>query len=117
MLPTTRAVMRVDFSNDCLGAHPRSSQGCEARWSQARRGACSRSSVKALADRRAMHAASAYHASELRASEVRVSFARARLIGVRVFLCPFDVIVMQQFAAISLLDGPTPRRNELPFLD
>jgi hypothetical protein len=27
---------------------------------------------------------------------------------------PFSVIVMQQFAAISLLDGPTPRRMNWP---
>src|SRR5262245_9560520 len=45
----------------------------------------------------------------------RVSFARARLIGVQVFLCPFDVIVMQQFAAISLRDGPRARRLNWPF--
>jgi hypothetical protein len=35
----------------------------------------------------------------------------ARCPGIlQVFLCPSGVIAMQQFAAILLLDGPTPRR-------
>src|SRR5262249_60134772 len=45
------------------------------------------------------------------------SLARARLRGVQVCFCPFSVIVVQQLAAISLLDGPRPRRMNWPFRD
>jgi len=45
------------------------------------------------------------------------SLARARLRGVQVFFCSFSVIVVQQLAGISLLDGPRPRRMNWPFRD
>ena len=48
---------------------------------------------------------------------VGLALARARLRGAQVCFCPFSVIVVQQLAAISLLDGPRPRRMNWPFRD
>jgi hypothetical protein len=62
-----------------------------------------------------MHAASAYHAHELRAREAASELRASEADRCPVFLCRFDVIVMQQFALISLLDGPRPRRMNWPF--
>ena len=42
-----------------------------------------------------------------------ISLRRERGAGIPL---PFAVVAMQQFAAISLLDGPIPHRNELAFL-
>src|SRR5215467_15852853 len=41
---------------------------------------------------------------------------RARLISFSGIPLPFAVVAMQQFAAISLCDGPIPHRDELAFL-
>src|SRR5262245_59273116 len=98
-------MMRADFSSDCLGAHL---AAAEVAKLPGRRRAEAREA--AAASRRWRIAQRTRHPPT-----TRVSFARARLIGVQVFLCPSDVIVVQQFAAISLPDGPRPRRMNWPF--
>src|SRR5262249_24541316 len=99
-------MVRADFSTDCLGA-----RGAAAKV--AKLGGRKRAEVReaAAASRRLRIVAPCTR----HRPTTRVSFARARLIGVQVFLCPFDVIVMQQFAAISLRDGPRARRLNWPF--
>src|SRR5262245_24913526 len=115
MLPTTRAMMRVDFSSDCLGVRLAAAEVAKLpgrRRAEAREAAAASRRLRIVTPR-------TRHPPTTRVSRararLRVSFARARLIGVRVFLCPFDVIVMQQLAAISLRDGPRPRRMNWPF--
>src|SRR5262249_24155695 len=114
MLPTTRAMKRVDFSSDGLGAHR---VAAEVLKLPGRRRAEAREA--AAASRRLRIAQRTRHPPTTRVScaraRPRVSFARPRLIGAQVFLCPFDVIVMQQIAAISSRDGPQPRRMNWPF--
>jgi hypothetical protein len=100
MLPTTRAILRADFSRDGLGAR-RAAAEVGKLGGRKRAGA----REAAAASRRWRIAQRTRHPPTTRVSfaraRLRVSFARARLIGVQVFLCPFDVIVAQQFAAIS----------------
>src|SRR5262252_11035467 len=50
-------------------------------------------------------------------TKVFTKMARARLRGVQVCFCLFSVIVVQQLAGISLLNGPRPRRMNWPFRD
>src|SRR5262245_12681095 len=115
MLPTTRAMMRVDFSSDCLGVHRAAAEAVKLpgrKRAEAREAAAASRRFRIVAP-------CTRHPPTTRVSRararLRVSFARARLVGVQVFLCAFDVIVVQQFDAISLRDGPRPGQMNWPF--
>src|SRR5262249_1466970 len=72
-----------EFFKRLFGRRSHSSRACEASWSQARRGAWRRGAVEAFADRHAMHAASAYHASDFAPAQSCAGLTRASILFVQ----------------------------------
>src|SRR5262249_39343044 len=100
--PATHVVVRADFSSDCFCAHLAAAKVGKPgglKLAEAREAAAASRRLQRLTQR------TRYPPT-----------TRARLIRCAGIPLPFGVIVMQQFAAIALLHGPTPRRNELAFL-
>src|SRR5262249_5157304 len=143
ILPTTRALVRVDFSSGCLDAHlaaanvvkrpgPKRAEARDAAASSRRLRIVTqrprhpptkceglRASVVMRRQKRVEDARKRAYDPRIHplCTKVFTKVARARLRGVQVCFCPFGVIVVQQLAEISLLYGPRPRRMNWPFRD